>query len=250
MLVRILLTAVLSLALVGAATAQAPPPTKAPPAKAPAPAGAPGEQAAPLPLEDLTSRFSYALGLDMGRTYKKRDLAINLEAFVRGVQDGGSGAKPLLTDEEIQAVAEELNKVMGARRAALVTKNLEEGTAFLAANGKKTGVVTLPSGLQYKIVKAGTGKKPKATDTVKTHYQGTLLDGTVFDSSIERKEPVTFPVNMVIKGWSEALQLMPVGSKWQLFIPANLAYGPDGTPSGEIPPNATLVFDIELLGIE
>ena len=247
MLVRLLLAAVLSLTLGGVAAAQAP--TKAPPASKAPPAAA-GEAAPPLALDDLTARFSYALGLDMGRTYKKRDLALNLEAFIRGVQDGGSSAKPLMTDEEIQAVAEELNKVMAARRAAQVTKNLEEGTAFLAANGKKPGVVTLPSGLQYKIVKAGTGKKPKPTDTVKTHYHGTFLDGTVFDSSIERKEPVSFPVNMVIKGWVEALQLMPVGSKWQLFIPANLAYGPDGTPSGDIPPNSTLIFDIELLNIE
>ena len=248
MLVRLLLTAVLSLTLVGAAAAQAPPPTKAPPAKAPAPPA--GEAAPPLALDDLTARFSYALGLDMGRVYKKQSIALNIEALVRGIQDGGSDAEPLLTKEEIEAVAEELNKQMAARRATQVGKNLEAGNAFLAANGKKQGIVTLPSGLQYKILKAGTGKKPKATDTVKTHYQGTLLDGTVFDSSIERKEPVSFPVNMVIKGWVEALQLMPVGSKWQLFIPSELAYGERGTPNGEIPPNSTLIFEIELLGIE
>lgn len=247
MLVRLLLATVVSLTLVGAAAAQAPPPTKAPPGKAPAP---PAGEAAPFPLDDLTARFSYALGLDMGRAYKKRKLAINIDAFLRGYQDGDSGAKALLTDEEIAAVAEEINKEMAARQAAQGTKNIEEGKAFLAANGKKQGVVTLPSGLQYKILKAGTGKKPKPTDTVKTHYQGTLLDGTVFDSSIERKEPVSFPVTMVIKGWVEALQLMPVGSKWQLYIPSELAYGERGTPNGEIPPNSTLIFDIELLAIE
>jgi FKBP-type peptidyl-prolyl cis-trans isomerase len=235
MYARLLLATTLSLTLVAIAPAQAPPPAS----PAPGPA-----------LESLTERFSYAMGLDMGRAYKKQSLEINLEALVRGIKDGGSGAKPVLSEEEIAAVAEEINKQMAARRAEQVGKNLAAGTAYLAANGKKPGVITLPSGLQYKVLKAGTGKKPKATDTVKTHYKGTLIDGTVFDSSIDRKEPVSFPVGNVIPGWVEALQLMPVGSKWQLVIPAKLAYGERGTPGGEIPPNSTLVFEIELLSIE
>jgi FKBP-type peptidyl-prolyl cis-trans isomerase len=128
-------------------------------------------------------------------------------------------------------------------------KNMKEGEAFLAENKKKEGVVTLPSGLQYKVITAGTGKKPKATDTVTTQYRGTLIDGTEFDSSYKRGQPTTFPVAGVITGWTEALQLMPVGSKWQLFIPSNLAYGPRGA-GHLIGPNATLVFEVELLSIE
>ncbi|MGE4103520.1 MAG: FKBP-type peptidyl-prolyl cis-trans isomerase [Pirellulales bacterium] len=249
MYARMLLAATLSLILVATAWAQAPPPANtAPASKAPAatePAPAPGP-----PLASLTDRFSYAMGLDMGRTWKRQSLAINYEAIVRGIKDGLSGAKAALTEAEIAAVAEELNKQMAARRTQQVGENLAAGNAFLAANGKKPGVVTLPSGLQYKVLKAGTGQKPKATDTVKTHYTGRLIDGTVFDSSVDRNEPVSFPVGNVIPGWVEALQLMPVGSKWQLFIPAKLAYGERGTPGGEIPPNSTLVFEIELLNIE
>lgn len=241
--VRIALAATLSLTLGALVSAQAPPASKAPPATLPA--AAPGP-----PLQSLVDRFSYSMGLDMGRTYKRQSVEINIEALVRGITDGLSGAKPALTDAEVAAVAEEINKQMAARRAEQGGKNQAAGAAFLAANAKKPGVVTLPSGLQYKVLKAGTGKKPKSTDTVKTHYRGTLLDGTVFDSSIERKEPVTLPLGNVIPGWVEALQLMPVGSKWQLFIPPKLAYGERGTPGGEIPPNSTLVFEIELLGIE
>ncbi|MFM2190432.1 MAG: hypothetical protein RL491_818, partial [Bacteroidota bacterium] len=128
-------------------------------------------------------------------------------------------------------------------------ENKDKGTAFLSENGKKSGVKTLPSGLQYSIIKEGKGPKPKETDMVKTHYHGTLIDGTVFDSSVERKEPATFPVNGVIKGWVEALQLMPVGSKWKLFIPSDLAYGDAGSPP-TIGPGETLVFEVELLSIE
>lgn len=130
----------------------------------------------------------------------------------------------------------------------LANKNLEEGKAFLAANGQKEGVVSLPSGLQYEIIKEGSGAKPGATDKVTCHYHGTLINGTVFDSSVQRGQPASFPLNMVIKGWTEALQLMPLGSKWRLFLPADLAYG-DRHVSAEIGPNAALIFDVELLGI-
>jgi FKBP-type peptidyl-prolyl cis-trans isomerase len=138
---------------------------------------------------------------------------------------------------------------MQAKHKAAGDKNLKEGDDFLTANGKKEGVKTLPSGLQYKVIKSGTGRSPKATDTVKVHYNGTLTDGTVFDSSVQRGEPATFPVNQVIPGWTEALQLMKEGDKWQLYIPSKLAYGEQGA-GGKIGPNSALIFDVELLSIE
>jgi FKBP-type peptidyl-prolyl cis-trans isomerase FklB len=203
---------------------------------------------------DLTNpkqKQSYAIGLDIATSLKRGELDLDAKALAAGITDGLAG-KPALTAEEQKAVLMDLQKSVMAKAEEMekadAEKNLKAGEAFLAANAKKDGVKTTASGLQYKVIKSGKGPSPKATDVVKVNYQGTLVDGTVFDSSIERGEPATFPVNRVIPGWTEALQLMKVGDKWQLFIPAKLAYGERGP--GPIGPNSTLIFDVELLSIE
>jgi FKBP-type peptidyl-prolyl cis-trans isomerase len=176
---------------------------------------------------------------------------VDPKILARGLQDAMAGGKVLLTDDQIKTVMTDLkNQVrqeQEAKRLAATETNKKNGAAFLAANATKPGVVTLPSGLEYKILTAGTGPKPTADDKVVCNYRGMLLDNTEFDSSYKRGQPTTFPVTGVIKGWTEALQLMPVGSKWQLYIPADLAYGDRG--QGPIEPNAVLIFDIELLSI-
>ncbi len=204
---------------------------------------------------DLTNpvqRTSYAIGVDMATSLKARDVTLDPKAVAAGIADTLAG-KPALKDQEVRETLTKLNTELSvkaqAQNQAEAAKNLKEGEAFLAANAKKDGVKTTANGLQYKILKTGSGPSPKVTDTVKVHYHGTLIDGTVFDSSVERGEPVTFPVNRVIAGWTEALQMMKVGDKWQLFIPAKLAYG-ERSPSPKIGPNSTLIFDVELLGIE
>jgi len=204
---------------------------------------------------DLTNpkqRISYTIGADIGANLKRQEIDVDPKAFAAGLADAIAG-KTALTEEQMREVLNsfrtEMMEKAQARQKEAGEKNLKEGEAFLAANAKKEGVKTLPSGLQYKVLKSGSGKTPKATDTVKTHYHGTLIDGTVFDSSVERKEPVSFPVNGVIAGWTEALQLMKEGDKWQLFIPAKLAYGERGA-GPKIGPNATLVFEVELLSVE
>ena len=199
-------------------------------------------------------KVGYSIGMDIGNHVKGIADEIELEALVKGLRDALSAAKPLMTQAEIQetmmafqtAQQEKAGKPMDK---ALGDKNMKDGEAFLAENKKKEGVITLPSGLQYKVIKDGTGDIPKATDTVVTNYQGTLIDGTEFDSSYKRGEPATFPVNRVIPGWVEALQLMKTGSKWQLFIPSKLAYGPQAM-GPKIGPNSALIFDIELLSIQ
>ena len=203
---------------------------------------------------DLTNpkqKTSYAIGLDIATSLKRQELELDAKALTTGISDGLAG-KPALTEDQQKAVLTDLEKSLRAKaeekQKATAEKNLKAGEAFLAANAKKDGVKTTASGLQYKVIKTGTGASPKKTDTVKVHYHGTLIDGMVFDSSVQRGEPVTFPVNGVIPGWTEALQLMKVGDKWQLFIPAKLAYGEDG--SGPIGPNSMLIFEVELLGIE
>ena len=200
------------------------------------------------PFKDQKSKASYGIGLNIGASLKQQGLQLDLNALSQGVKDALSGAKRQLSEEEIRAALSALQAEMANKGQELAAANKVEGEAYLKANGSKEGVQSLPSGLQYKITKAGAGAKPSATDTVRTHYRGTLIDGTEFDSSYTDGEPVTFPVNGVIPGWTEALQLMPVGSKWQLYVPSNLAYGERG--HGPIPPNATLIFDVELLGIE
>ena len=205
-------------------------------------------------LKTQKDKVSYSIGMDIGTTLKKQELDVDPAILARGIRDSMSGQKPLMTDQEMRDTITTFQKEMMAKQQEqtkqMGEKNKKQGEAFLAENKKKEGVKTLPSGLQYKVIKAGKGKKPKATDTVTTHYRGTLIDGTEFDSSISRGKPASFPVNGVIPGWTEALQLMEEGAKWQLFIPSNLAYGERGTPGGPIGPNATLIFDIELISIQ
>jgi FKBP-type peptidyl-prolyl cis-trans isomerase FklB len=203
-------------------------------------------------LQTLAEQRSYALGVSVGKGFNAQDITLEPNSFLQGVMDAATGGKLALSENDIREILttfeRELMEQQAERNKVEGKANEEKGNAFLAANAKKEGVKTTKSGLQYKIVKPGNGKMPKATDVVKTHYEGRLIDGTVFDSSYERGEPASFPVNRVIPGWTEALQLMPMGSKWQLYIPSKLAYGPEGAPP-DIPPNATLIFDIELLGI-
>jgi FKBP-type peptidyl-prolyl cis-trans isomerase len=208
---------------------------------------------APAPLTTTKDKFSYALGMGLGSTLRRQSVEVDPAVLVRGLKDALAGGKLALTEEEARAavmeVQNQLRQKEEAKMKAESAANQKEGEAFLAANKAKDGVVTLPSGLQYKVLQAGSGPKPAATDSVVCNYRGTLINGTEFDSSYKRGEPATFPVNGVIKGWTEALQLMPVGSKWQLFVPANLAYG-ERAPGPEIGPNSTLVFEVELLSIE
>ena len=184
----------------------------------------------------------------------KDSVDIDSSILVRGLRDGLAGGKTLMTDDEVRAALTALQTDLRAKREAklqeLAATNKKEGEAFLAENKTKEGVVTLPSGLQYKILSEGTGPKPTAADSVVCSYKGTLIDNSEFDSSYKRGQPATFPVTGIIKGWSEALQLMPVGSKWQLFIPPDLAYGERGGPGGGIGPNATLIFEVELMSIQ
>jgi len=224
--------------------------TQTPGAKRPATAA---KTTAPLALKTSKDKFSYALGMKMGANLKRQDVPVDPNILARGLKDGLAGSKTLLTDDEAQAaivqVQTELRTKQQEKMQEAGAANKKEGDTFLTGNKAKEGVVTLPSGLQYKILKEGTGPKPAATDSVVCNYRGTLINGTEFDSSYKRGQPATFPVNGVIKGWTEALQLMPVGSKWQLFIPAELAYGERG-PDPAIGPNATLIFEVELLSIE
>jgi FKBP-type peptidyl-prolyl cis-trans isomerase len=244
-----------------AASTQQTPPAKTPaanatpaaPKKSPAAKTAPSSAKAPLALQTAKDKASYAIGLNIGRSMHKDAVQVDPNILARGLRDGLAGRKALLTDDEMKealtALSTDVRKIQEEKSRLAGEANRKAGEAFLAANKAKDGVVTLPSGLQYKVLTPGDGPKPSATDSVVCDYRGTLLDGTEFDSSYKRGKPVTFPVTGVIKGWTEALQLMPVGSKWQLFIPSALAYGPRG-PSPEIGPNATLVFDVELRSIQ
>jgi FKBP-type peptidyl-prolyl cis-trans isomerase FklB len=256
--------------LLGNALAQQTPAATTPPAtpapattsKAQTPAAKPkpattAKTAAPFALKTQKDKFSYALGMNtakrMGDSLKKQSVPYDPAIVVRGMKDGFAGGKTLLTDDEAQAALTEMQKQVHAQQQAMMehasAANKKEGEAFLAANKGKDGVVALASGLQYKILTEGKGPKPAATDSVVCNYRGTLINGTEFDSSYKRGQPATFPINGVIKGWTEALQLMPVGSKWQLFIPPDLAYGDRGA-GADIGPGATLVFEVELLSIE
>ena len=199
----------------------------------------------PAALKTPKDKLSYALGMDLGNSLRKQSLEVDPTVFAQGLKDALSGGKTLLTEAETRAAIASLQTEI---RKNMVAQNKAQGSAFLSQNKSKEGVVTLPSGLQYKILKAGDGKKPALGDTVVCQYRGTLVDGTEFDSSYKRNQPATFPVKGVIKGWTEALQLMPVGSKWQLFIPPDLAYGGQGP--GSIGPESTLIFEVELLDIK
>ena len=205
-------------------------------------------------LKTQKDKVSYAIGLDVGNGLKKNEVDVDPDIVAKAIKDVMSGNKPLMTEEEVKTAITSLQKDLQAkqqeRTKALGDKNKKEGEAFLAQNKTKSGVKTLPSGLQYKVITEGKGKSPKESDTVTVQYSGTLIDGTEFDSSYKRGQPATFPVGGVIKGWTEALQLMKEGSKWQLVIPSDLAYGASGTQGGPIGPNAVLIFDVELVSIK
>jgi FKBP-type peptidyl-prolyl cis-trans isomerase FklB len=200
-------------------------------------------------LDTEQKKLSYTVGYSIGINLKKGKLGVDAKSVARAIEDVLNNKKPALTESEMKTVMEAFQAKKAKEAAAMADKNKGKGEKYLADNKKKDGVVTLPSGLQYKEIIAGKGKKPKATDSVSVHYRGTLIDGTEFDSSYKRGEPTTLKVNGVIKGWQEALQLMPVGTKWQLYIPSDLAYGPRGA-GGMIGPHETLVFDIELVAIK
>jgi FKBP-type peptidyl-prolyl cis-trans isomerase len=254
-----------SMILSSAQTASTPPAAKTAPKKA---TTAPGKSAtstkaattkpagtnsAAGPLTTEKAKTSYAIGLDLGNKLKSQSIDVDTSILVRGMNDGISGAKPAMTDEEMKTSLTALTTQIRAKQTAmlkeLTEKNKAEGDVFLLDNRSKEGVVVLPSGLQYKILKAGDGPKPAASDSVVCNYKGTLINGKEFDSSYKRGQPATFPVSGVIKGWTEALQLMPVGSKWQLFIPPDLAYGERGA-GADIQPDSTLIFEVELMSIQ
>jgi FKBP-type peptidyl-prolyl cis-trans isomerase FklB len=204
-------------------------------------------------LKTEKDKLSYALGMDLGAQFKSRSVDVDADIFASALKTALAGGKTLLTEAESKAIIAELQKSMVAKQAEAARiageKNMKEGEAFLAANKAKEGVVTLASGIQYKVLSPGTGKQPTIDDTVVCQYRGTLIDGKEFDSSYKRGQPATFAVKGVIKGWTEVLQLMPVGSKWQVVIPPTLAYGERGA-GADIGPNATLIFEIELVAIK
>ena len=245
---------------------QAPaPPAQNPPAKAPAATAdkpattksghtSAAKTPAPLTLTTPKDKVSYSIGMNIGKSIKRDNVDVDPDLLLRGLKDVLGGGTLLMTDQEAQATLSALQTDLKKRQEQemqqLAETNKKEGDAFLAANKAKDGVVSLPSGLQYKILQEGTGPKPTAADTVTVNYRGSFVDGTEFDSSYKRGQPASFPVGGgIIKGWTEALLLMPVGSKWQLFIPPDLAYGPGGR-GPTIGPNSTLVFDVELLSIQ
>lgn len=202
----------------------------------------------PKPLATQKEKASYGIGMNVAKRFKHDLIDLDIDAFMRGFRDVLTDAKPAVSEAELDEALESLRQEIEAKAVEAGAQAKKTGEDFLAKNKEKPGVKTTASGLQYKIIEAGTGPSPKPSDTVKVHYKGTLIDGTVFDSSYDRGEPITFPVTGVIAGWTEALQMMKVGGKWQLFIPSDLAYGDRGT--GPIPPGSTLIFEVELLGIE
>ena len=206
-----------------------------------------------MELKTEKDKLSYAIGVNVGRSLQKDAVEVEANIVTQGLKDALAGGKTLITEDEakalITALQTDLHKKQDQAMQAAGEANKKQGEVFLAANKAKDGVVTLPSGLQYKVLTEGKGPKPTPSDTVVCNYKGTLIDGTEFDSSYKRGQPATFPVGQVIKGWTEALQLMPVGSKWELFIPSEMAYGPRG-PTPAIGANSTLIFEVELLSIQ
>jgi FKBP-type peptidyl-prolyl cis-trans isomerase FklB len=244
----------------GIAQQQTPPPTKTQPAAPAKPQQGtaakprtPATKSQPLTLKTQKDKVSYAMGMNFGTGFRKQSIDIDPAILARGLRDALSNGKTLLTEDEARVVLTQLQTDLRAKQQEAAQQageaNKKQGLAFLEANKSKDGVVALPSGLQYKVLQEGTGPKPAATDQVVCNYRGTLLDGTEFDSSYKRGQPATFPVSGVIKGWTEALQLMPVGSKWQIFVPSELAYAERGA-GGQIGPNATLIFEVELVSIK
>jgi len=212
------------------------------------------EQPAAAILDTQEKRISYSIGIGLGQRFKDEAFVVDLDTFTQGLKDAINDGEQLMTQEEIMAEMQafQQQQMVAQQEAAdkLANDNQAAGAAYLAENGAKEGVTTTASGLQYEVITAGDGDKPAATDTVEVHYAGTLLDGTEFDSSYKRGATVSFPLNGVIPGWTEGLQLMPVGSKYRFVIPSDLAYGPGGTRGGPIGPNATLIFEVELVAIK
>ena len=206
-----------------------------------------GQEKSP-PLKDQKDKFSYSIGVNIGSNLSKQNIPVNPDAITAGIKDAIAG-KPQLTPDQIKEVMATFEKDMEQKQKAAGEKNTSEGTKFLEENKKKDGVKTTGSGLQYKALKQGTGAQPKESDTVTVNYRGTLINGTEFDSSYKRGQAATFPLSGVIKGWTEGLQLMKVGSKYQLFVPPNLGYG-DRAVGPDISPNSTLIFEVELLDIK
>jgi len=257
---RITLILLIAAVVLPNSVAQQAPPAKAQPATPPKSQQGTAAKRAPaakaqtaLILKTQKEKASYAMGMNFGTGLRKQSVDIDPVILARGLRDAFSNGKTLLTEDEARAVLTQLQGDVRKKQQEITQQlgdaNKKQGMAFLEANKTKDGVVTLPSGLQYKVIQEGSGPKPAPTDKVVCNYRGTLLDSTEFDSSYKRGQPATFPVTGVIKGWTEALQLMPVGSKWQLFIPSELAYGERGA-GAQIGPNATLIFEVELLSIQ
>jgi FKBP-type peptidyl-prolyl cis-trans isomerase FklB len=210
---------------------------------------APGIAKSANVLTTQKQKFSYTVGYQVGMDFKRKGLDLDTDAFVQAIRDAQEGKKPKLDEQQMQQAMNTYKEALVAKRKEIADTNLKLSKAFLDQNKTKKGVKVTPSGLQYEVLKAGTGAKPKASDTVEVHYHGTLIDGRVFDSSVNRGQTVSFPVNGVIKGWQEALQMMKKGAKWRVAIPPDLAYGPAGKPP-VIAPNMALVFEIELIDIK
>jgi FKBP-type peptidyl-prolyl cis-trans isomerase FklB len=211
----------------------------------------PGQDPSLTAIKDRDDRISYSIGVNIGAGLKEQTqqqgLNLKPDIVVAGVRDALQGARTLLSEQEVRETLNTLQRDLAAKMGA---KNKQEGEVFLAENKKKPGIRTLPDGLQYQVLTEGRGAKPKTNDTIRVNYKGTFIDGTEFDSSAKRNGPVSLPLSRVIPGWIEAIQMMPVGSKWRLFIPSNLAYGEQGAPPVMIGPNTTLIFEVELVGIE
>jgi len=212
-----------------------------------------GDSQKQIKLTTQKDSVGYAIGMDIGKNLKQQEIDIDIDVLSQGIKDAVNNQQTLITEEQSREIMMEFQRELMAkhsdRQAKKAEKNKIEGENFLNENKKKEGVITTQSGLQYKILQAGKGVKPQSNQTVTVHYRGRLLDGSEFDNSYKRNSPATFPVDGVIRGWSEALQLMPVGSKWELYIPSELAYGENGMGQ-VIPPNATLIFEVELISVE
>ncbi len=244
---RILATACMA-AMTFAASAQPPQPATATPAPDFGPV-----KVGDLTLESNVDKASYAIGIDIGRNFKKAEIALNLDALTQGFKDANAGGDAAMTDEQMAQVMAEFQQTMMAKMQEAQKREAEDskvkGAEFLAAKAATEGIKKTESGLLYQVLEEGAGESPKATDTVRVHYVGTLIDGTEFDNSQKRGQPAEFEVGRVIKGWQEALQLMKPGAHWKLYIPGDLAYGPQGNPRGGIPGNAVLEFDVQLLEV-
>ena len=208
------------------------------------------EASSQIELDSDYKKLSYGLGLNIGGGIAQQGVPeLNMDALLAGIRESVAGQEPRLSQEELTDVIARVQKLEAEKQQQLANENLKNGAAFLKENAEREGVVTTETGLQYEVLSAGEGESPSAENIVTTHYHGTLIDGSVFDSSVERGEPIEFAVNRVIPGWTEALQLMTVGSKWRLYIPANLAYG-EYTPSPDIPSQSALIFEVELLSFK